>query len=79
MATKNISLREEVYERLRAHKREGESFSDVIERLTERESDVWAGYGTLRDVDGFREAVADGRKGFDEDYRDRQRRHTGTE
>jgi predicted CopG family antitoxin len=76
MPIKNISLREEVYGRLRSHKREGESFSDVIERPTERESDVWAGYGTLRDVDGFREAVAHGRRGFDEDYRERQRRLT---
>jgi predicted CopG family antitoxin len=76
MTLRKISLREEVYERLRSHKREGESFSDVIERLTECESDVWAGYGTLREVDGFREAVADGRNGFDGDYRERQRRLT---
>ncbi|MWG34415.1 antitoxin VapB family protein [Halomarina oriensis] len=34
MSSKNISLREDAYERLAAQKREGESFSDVVLRLT---------------------------------------------
>lgn len=34
MATKTISLSEDAYERLRAEKREGESFSDVVRRIT---------------------------------------------
>lgn len=34
MATKTISLTEGAYARLQALKREGESFSDVIDRLT---------------------------------------------
>lgn len=34
MATKTISLAEDAYERLKRAKREGESFSDVVRRLT---------------------------------------------
>ena len=34
MGTKTISLTESAYARLRALKREGESFSDVVDRLT---------------------------------------------
>ncbi len=34
MGTKTISLAEDAYERLKRHKREGESFSDVVRRLT---------------------------------------------
>lgn len=35
MGTKTISLADDAYERLRAEKRENESFSDVVRRLTE--------------------------------------------
>lgn len=38
MSTKTISLDEEAYERLKAHKREGESFSDVIKRILDERS-----------------------------------------
>lgn len=34
MGTKTISLAEDAYKRLKAEKREGESFSDVVRRLT---------------------------------------------
>lgn len=34
MGTKTISLADDAYERLKAEKREGESFSDVVRRLT---------------------------------------------
>lgn len=35
MGTTTISLRDEAYDQLRAAKREGESFSDVVLRLTD--------------------------------------------
>lgn len=35
MGTKTISLADDAYDRLRAEKRENESFSDVVRRLTE--------------------------------------------
>ena len=38
MTSKNISLREDVYELLSKIKLEGESFSDTIKRLSERRS-----------------------------------------
>lgn len=55
MGTKTIGIREEVYERLKARKREGESFTDVVDRLIEESSTDWReGFGTLGD-----EAAAD--------------------
>jgi len=33
MGTKTISLADDAYEKLKSHKREGESFSDVVRRL----------------------------------------------
>ena len=34
MGTKTVRLSEDVYERIRSEKREGETFSEAIERLT---------------------------------------------
>ena len=44
MGTKTISLADDAYEKLKARKREGESFSDVVRRL--------AGGVTLADYHG---------------------------
>lgn len=66
MASKNISLREEAYERLNALKREGESFSDVVIRITE--SDRWSGFGALSGSDiqeGMEQAREEGNEGME--------------
>ena len=58
MGTKTIGLREEVYERLKARKREDESFSDLVDRLVEERRTDWReGFGTL--PDGAAEALGD--------------------
>jgi predicted CopG family antitoxin len=65
MGTKTIGLREDVYERLRARKREGESFTDLVDRLLdEREADWREGFGALSaeeasDLRSVTEAVRD--------------------
>lgn len=48
MGTKTIGLREDVYRRLRAAKREDESFTDLVDRLLEETTADWRdGFGTL--------------------------------
>lgn len=70
MGSKRISISEEAYRRLLAHRREDESLSDVLLRLTDDERDVMSGFGAMRDVDGFRDAVETGHEDFDgERYR----------
>lgn len=51
MGTKTIRVRDEVYEQLEAHERPDESFSDLLERLTDRTSGFEQGFGALADVD----------------------------
>ncbi len=50
MASKNIGIREDVYERLKAHKRGDESFSETLDRiLHEIDSDWRTNAGFLAD------------------------------
>lgn len=71
MGTKSLTITEEAYERLRAHKREDESFTETILRLTGAEEDVLKGFGAMSDVEGFREAVEATRDELDTDLRER--------
>jgi predicted CopG family antitoxin len=49
MADTSIRLSEEAKARLDRFKREGESYEDVVVRLTERNR--WAGFGVLSDTE----------------------------
>lgn len=64
MGSKTISLSDEAYERLRSKKEEGESFSDVVNRLAgERPLLDIVGTGTRGD--GVREAIDAARTNLD--------------
>jgi len=62
MATKTISLDEEAYERLKARKKEGESFSDTVKRLAgERSWSEVTGILTEAEATDLEVAIAEGR------------------
>lgn len=67
MATKSITITEEAYERLKAHKREGESFTDVINRLAGDDGDFESGFGMLAGEIN-REAYERRHEDFDRDF-----------
>ncbi len=63
METKSLSIRTETYEMLKKKKREGESFSDEIDRLLNREKiDLKDYFGTIKDEDLLRGLEEDSRK-----------------
>ena len=72
MATKTLTITEEAYESLKAHKQPDESFTETVLRLTGGERDVWKGHGKLAGVDGFREGVEAVGRELDEDF---ERKH----
>lgn len=71
MGTKSLTITEEAYDRLRAYKREDESFTETILRLTDDDTDVLKGFGSMADVDGFREATRAARAEYDDAVRER--------
>ncbi len=59
MGTKTLSIRDETYAQLKSAKLEGESFSDVIDRLLKnKKGDMSVYFGALKDeelLDGLEE------------------------
>jgi predicted CopG family antitoxin len=77
MGTTTIGLDDEAYERLEAQKREGESFSDTVTRITEAMASDWReGFGRLDDdtADRIAAVVAESRESTGRGLADRQRR-----
>ena len=74
MSTKTITITEDAYKRLKEHKREGESFTDTILRLSGEECDMMKGFGAMSGVAGFRDAVERTRGDLDGDLRGRAER-----
>ena len=72
MGTTTISLSDDAYERLKAMKREGESFSDVVRRLTAG-VEIGEYYGVLDDETGSELAavVAERRQETTDTHEDR--------
>lgn len=74
MGTKTISISEDAYHRLARLKREGESFTDVIQRMTGgADLDRYAGSISRGFADELRQASRGFRERFDEDARRRPR------
>ena len=68
MSTKNITIADDAYERLKALKREDESFSDTIRRLTEG-ADVMEYSGSCP---GISETVEETREELENDLEEKQ-------
>jgi predicted CopG family antitoxin len=51
MATKTLTITEDAYERLKAHKRGDESFSDVVNRLSKSRDNPKKARGLWDDID----------------------------
>ncbi len=62
MATKTISIRDDVYTLLKNLKKEEESFSDVIKKLVRKKSNLSDYFGGLKDSKVLSEIEKDSKK-----------------
>lgn len=70
MGSTTISLNDDAYQHLKRLKREDESFSDVVLRLTNQERDLDRAFGALAGTDfraGVKQARRELREGMEED------------
>ncbi len=64
MSTKNISLSEDAYEKLKKLKEEDESFSDVVRKISESYSDIKKFSGTFPEIAEVKDELKKERKEF---------------
>ena len=70
MATKTITITEEAYDRLKEHKREDESFTEMILRITGENRNPMKSFGSWKNS-GLREEVESYRDAYDRDLEER--------
>jgi predicted CopG family antitoxin len=71
MASKNIGIKEDVYERLKAHKRGDESFSETLDRILHELDSDWrtnAGFLSDKEAADLEAEVIRGLKDVDESF-----------
>lgn len=67
MGTKTITITEDAYKKLKVEKMEGESFSEVINRITDKgRKDLMEFAGAWKDFD-VEEIIKEGREKFTKD------------
>ncbi|MFQ5815754.1 MAG: antitoxin VapB family protein [Candidatus Hydrothermarchaeaceae archaeon] len=57
MSVKTITIKDDIYKVLSSMKREGESFSDLLRRLTSRKVDITEFYGILSESNAVLEEM----------------------
>ncbi|WP_136592182.1 antitoxin VapB family protein [Salinigranum halophilum] len=71
MASKNIGIKEDVYERLKAHKRGDESFSETLDRILHELDSDWrthVGFLTEEEAADLEAEVARGLEDADDSF-----------